>query len=396
MALKNNTWKLNQWYDQDVAGNVEYSGLKSLWVWGQNANGGLGQNQGPGQLAAVSSPVQIPGTTWSIDSFFPSTSTGATSIIPKTDGTLWSWGKNEHGECGQNIRTAPSNNGLSSPAQIGSDTDWSKSGTLSTQGWAIKTDGTLWMMGANGAGQLGQNDTNRRSSPTQIPGTTWSKCYGAQSATLGKKTDGTLWSWGYNSHGQLGLNNRTNYSSPIQIPGSWSVVDGGGCMGGIKTDGTLWCWGLNEKGQLGQNAGGDNAMRSSPVQVGSDTTWSKLSMVHKGLGAIKTDGTLWVLGGLGVGGWGLSLPDSFDGYSSPIQIPGTTWDTLSFSYRGHFATKTDGTRWGWGNNDFGSLGLNNTAQYSSPVQLPGFDPTDWLSVQGYGSTGKSTIATKQL
>ena len=26
MALKNNTWKLNQWYDQNVAGNASYSG----------------------------------------------------------------------------------------------------------------------------------------------------------------------------------------------------------------------------------------------------------------------------------------------------------------------------------------------------------------------------------
>ena len=291
MALKNNTWKLNQWYDQSVAGNADYSGEIQLWALGNNQFGELGQNN----ATKYSSPVQIPGTTWSKDSFFPSTYGSTTFIIPKTDGTLWAWGDNEHGELGVNNRTQ-----YSSPVQIGSDTDWSKGGTLSSGAWAIKTDGTLW------------------------------------------------------------------------------------------------CWGLNEKGQLGQNAGGDNAMRSSPVQVGSDTTWSKLSMVHKGLGSIKTDGTLWVLGGLGVGGWGLSLPDSFDGYSSPIQIPGTTWDTLSFSYRGHFATKTDATRWGWGNNDFGSLGLNNTAQYSSPVQIPGFDPNDWIDVQPIGSTGKSTIAIKQL
>ena len=46
MALKNNTWKLNQWYDQDVAGNVTYSSnIKSLYGWGRNNLGGvLGQN----------------------------------------------------------------------------------------------------------------------------------------------------------------------------------------------------------------------------------------------------------------------------------------------------------------------------------------------------------------
>ena len=34
MALKNNTWKLNQWYDQDVAGNVSYSGAQQLFTVG--------------------------------------------------------------------------------------------------------------------------------------------------------------------------------------------------------------------------------------------------------------------------------------------------------------------------------------------------------------------------
>ena len=33
MALKQNTWTLNQWYDQDVAGNVSYSGAPELWTW---------------------------------------------------------------------------------------------------------------------------------------------------------------------------------------------------------------------------------------------------------------------------------------------------------------------------------------------------------------------------
>ena len=38
---------------------------------------------------------------------------------------------------------------------------------------AMKTDGTLWVWGGNGAGQLGHNNRTRYSSPNQIPGTTW-------------------------------------------------------------------------------------------------------------------------------------------------------------------------------------------------------------------------------
>jgi len=45
MALKNNTWKLNQWYDQDVAGNVSYSTTSNeAWIWGNNQHGQLAQN----------------------------------------------------------------------------------------------------------------------------------------------------------------------------------------------------------------------------------------------------------------------------------------------------------------------------------------------------------------
>jgi alpha-tubulin suppressor-like RCC1 family protein len=56
----------------------------------------------------------------------------------------------------------------------------------------------------------------------------------------------------------------------------------------------LYSWGDNGFGQLGQNTS-ITLDRSSPVQVGSLTTWDK---VAGGLGlhsaAIKSDGTLWM------------------------------------------------------------------------------------------------------
>ena len=62
MALKNNTWKLNQWYDQDVAGNVSYStNIKNLFGWGRNDTGGI---LGDNSIVDKSSPTQIPGSTW--------------------------------------------------------------------------------------------------------------------------------------------------------------------------------------------------------------------------------------------------------------------------------------------------------------------------------------------
>jgi alpha-tubulin suppressor-like RCC1 family protein len=57
--------------------------LNSLFSWGSNGYGQLGQNT----TTNVSSPVQIPGTTWSSIS-----GGGNHSLATKTDNTLWSWG----------------------------------------------------------------------------------------------------------------------------------------------------------------------------------------------------------------------------------------------------------------------------------------------------------------
>jgi alpha-tubulin suppressor-like RCC1 family protein len=73
--------------------------------------------------------------------------------------------------------------------------------------------------------------------------------------------------------------------------------------------------------------------------------------------ATKTDGTLWAWGGNGNGQLGQNNTTQF---SSPVQIPGTTWSSISAGYYHSLATKTDGTLWSWGRNSYGQLGQNNT------------------------------------
>jgi alpha-tubulin suppressor-like RCC1 family protein len=97
---------------------------------------------------------------------------------------------------------------------------------------AIKTDGTCWLWGNNGSGQLGDNTTTTKSSPIQTisGGTNWAQIAGG-SHSMAIKTDGTCWLWGYNGYGQLGDNTITHKSSPIQtISGgnNWAQIAGGG------------------------------------------------------------------------------------------------------------------------------------------------------------------------
>ncbi len=344
-----------------------------LFTWGNNGTGILGLNDRTNR----SSPTQIPGTTWG---YFNSDSTSNNGIYYniKTDGTLWAWGSNTQGGLGQNDRTH-----RSSPTQIGTDTTWNKVHPVYYGALATKTDGTLWGWGNNTQGWLGLNNRTYYSSPTQIPGTTWSIAFSGTSIAGAVKTDGTMWMWGKNEYGQLGHNNRTAYSSPVQLPGTnWNTAAGGGPGSQVqviatKTNGTMWSWGFNNNGQLGLN---NRTYYSSPVQI-PGTTWGSLVEASRFVSfAGRTDGTLWAWGYNGQGNLGINESGGPSRYSSPVQIPGTNWGTNQNSFgSGAYsssALKTDGTLWTWGNNSEGSLGQNNGTYYSSPTQIPG---TNWKS-----------------
>jgi len=345
-----------------------------LWAWGYNSDGFLGQNN----RTDTNSPVQVPGTIWSKIRSAGTNNSGM--LATKNDGTLWSWGYNAHGQLGVNDTAK-----RSSPTQL-PGTTWSNNFCGGKGSLAVKTDGTLWSWGYNQTGNLGQNNTTNYSSPIQVGSdTTWSTTYN-QIAASGTntshviKTDGTLWAWGENQ-AKLGLNDNAHYSSPVQIPGTtWSMVDSNrSTVLAIKTDGTMWGWGTPQYGDLGLN---NKTYYSSPKQI-PGTTWRHVRSVSYGAAAVKTDGTLWTWGRSNWGSGAYNVGSSNQHYSSPVQVPGTTWNNILGGGNYHYiASKTDGTLWAWGNNQQGQLGQGNTTNYSSPVQVPG---TDWnYGASGYG------------
>ena len=359
---------------------IKVGDSSSLFSWGRNNEGQLGLNN----VAKYSSPTQVgSGVGWArLLNKGASASMYDISGAIKTDGTLWVWGDNVEGELGLNDRTD-----RSSPTQIPGS--WS-TGTTGGHGqgdmMCIKTDGTLWGWGTVQVGNLGLNTPHdtMNSSPAQIgTDTNWSKVRMGKETAVGSKTDGTLWVWGANDNGVLGLNapGTGNRSSPTQIPGTWSDsfdVGDAVSMTAVKADGTLWSWGSQSDGQLGQNEASTPSKRaySSPVQVGTDTTWGGAKIAHgsQSFGYVKTDGTLWMIGRNNYGKLGLN--SGTDSRSSPTQVPGTTWASISGSYTHYMGSKTDNTMWVWGENSDGCFGLNNQGgdSQSSPIQIPG---TNW-------------------
>ena len=297
--------------------------------------------------------------------------------------SLYVWGTNS-GTLGLN-ELAP----RSSPTQV-PGTQWSRE--IKDLPLTIKTDGTAWAWGNGGYGGLGQNDLITRSSPIQIPGTQWDRVgkHSNLRTSSAFKTDGTLWVWGHGGNGMLGHNETGPRSSPIQLPGTWNHVSSGeNIMYGSTTSGELYFWGRGLYGTHGQNHS-TNVSYSSPVQI-PGTGWNKVFAANGSYSGYftKTDGSLWALGDNDFGALGLN--DKVR-RSLPYQIPGTQWDTVYAGTQGVMATKTDGTMWVWGTGSAGVSGQGDTIPRSSPVQIPG---TQWAL--GYNRMARpfySTLALK--
>lgn len=348
----------------------------SLYSWGYNQLGEMGnstRSTTPPYYEQATPVLTSGGSSW-------------TSVVPgyfgvKSDGTMWSWG------AAQDTLSGLGTGGTrSSPVQIGALTNW-KQVTFCTGGGAVglavKTDGTMWVWGNNGAA-LGLNSTSGSvSSPTQIGSlTTWSFVGAGNNNAAAVKSDGTMWVWGRNNYGQLGLNNtEIEYSSPTQLGAStdWEAVSMDNyntVTGALKTNGTIWLIG----GSPYLYGGNSIPMASSPIQIGSLTNWDFLSrFMGQGPAWIKTDGTLWTCGTNYSGQLGLN---NRIGASSPVQVGAlTTWNYAAKARFATLATKTDGTLWSWGSKDYGLLGDTGLTR-SSPVQVG--VATTWKTVFGTG------------
>ena len=263
------TWK------QVDTGRFHTTAIKTdgtLWIWGYNLYGQLGDST----LVLKSSPVQTiaSGTTWK------QVAGGQwhTSAI-KTDGTLWSWGNGGYGQLGDsNLLTI-----RSSPVQtIALGNNWKQVSCGGFHTAAIKNDGTLWAWGQDSFGQCGNTvRITRRSSPiqTSATGTNWKQVSCGYQFTMAIKTDGSLWSWGNNGFGQLGDSTIVHKSAPVQVIGNatnWKQVSCGKIHhAAIKTDGTLWTCGYNINGQLGDST---DIRKSSPVQtIAGGNNWKSVS-----------------------------------------------------------------------------------------------------------------------
>jgi alpha-tubulin suppressor-like RCC1 family protein len=404
---------------QVSAGNTFAMGLKpdgTVWSWGDNVVGQLGD----GTTTNRTTPVQVcdAGETDPCANFLTGVNAvaggGAHAVALKPDGTVWTWGNNTDGQLGDGTatgrttpvqvceagETAPCANFLSNVIAV-------SAGVFHTM--ALKSDGTVWAWGDNAYGQLGNGSATDSSTPVQVCETgETAPCANYLSGvvavntqylhSMALKNDGTVWTWGNNLSGQLGDGTTTDRSTPVQVcqtgsapcttvlSGISSISAGQFHSTAGKNDGTVWAWGSNSSGQLGNATATSSTLPVTVCDAGETSPCANfLSGVSDAAGggdntlARKNDGTVWA--------WGLNLFGNLgDGTTTdrttPVQVcdAGETSPCTNFlsgvagiDAAGQFsiAVKNDGTVWAWGFNGAGQLGDGTTTDRIVPVQVSG-------------------------
>ena len=326
-----------------------------LWGWGNNNCGQLGNGTNWGAyntnrpFVVTNDVVTMAAGYWH-------------SLFLKADGTLWAMGTNSYGQLG-NGKTVSTNR----PIYVTNGVATVAAGTYHSL--FVKVDGTLWSMGRNNYGQLGNGTTNNSTLPVYVTNGVVAVA-AATSHSLFVKADGTLWSMGANNYGQLGNGTTNNSSLPVYVTngvaiapaaGSWSLF--------VKADSTFWAMGRNMAGQLGIGTSSDT---NRPVYVTNNVIFATgggtLSLFA------KTDGTLWGTGDSD--GMLFGNAQIFPGISTrrPINLTNNvatiaTTDTYYPSGCSFLFLKTDGTLWGVGGDAYGELGDGGSGDSSDyPVQ----------------------------
>ncbi|MBD2863349.1 RCC1 domain-containing protein [Paenibacillus oceani] len=195
-----------------AAGAYHTAALKSdgtVWTWGYNEVGSLGN----GTTENQASPVQVVGADGQGGlGGIAAISAGYHTVALSGDGTVWSWGYNKDGQLGDGT-----SRNQATPVRVRSETGSGELGDIAIISAGAfhttvqKNDGTLWNWGSNQYGQLGDGTASNRNLPAQVTGIGAAEGGSEVVAfasggyhTIGLVSGGRVQALGNNSYGQWG------------------------------------------------------------------------------------------------------------------------------------------------------------------------------------------------
>ncbi|MCJ1706624.1 Ig-like domain-containing protein [Microbacterium sp. VKM Ac-2923] len=239
---------------------------------------------------------------------------------------------------------------------------------------ALLEDGSVWGMGGNDRGQLGDGTTTSRASWAPVLNLS-----NVQQIALGYRasfallSDGTVMAWGWGQVGMMGTTSRSDRSVPTPVDSSvmknvTQIMANGYSAFAVTAEGSLYSWG---QGPLGDGSAPGSVSRSTPGKVAAlGTSVSTATIQNQAAVALLKDGSVWAWGANSDGQVG-------DGTTvhrgAPVQVIGMTSGVTSIVSGTvmAYALRSDGTVWAWGRGDQGSLGNGATTNSSTPVRVLG-------------------------
>jgi len=295
------------------AGGAFSLGLRSdgtVWGWGQNDLGELGD----GSVVDAHAPVQVPVPSGMVGV----AAGGAGGLAVRSDGTVWAWGENNAGQLGIGSDTGPdscrSAAGISVacsllPVQVSGLSGVVAVAAGGSSSYALRSDGTVWEWGGNGT-------TPDSDVPVQVSGISGVVAIaGGAFHALALESNGTVWAWGYNGVGELGDGSTTDSDVPVRVTGllrAVAIAAGQQHSLALLANGTVQAWGFNDDGQLGN---GTTTEENSSVPVAGISNVTEITAGEDHSAAVESNGTVWAWGQGADGGGGGSSGDE----DSPVQ-----------------------------------------------------------------------------
>ena len=329
--------------------------------WGANFSGEIGDGTTYNRLA----PMNVFG----LSSGIQAVSTGSEfSCALTVGGDVKCWGKNNYGQLGDGT-TIERHKPVS---VIGLSGKVIAITTGHLHACALTETHHVQCWGNNVYGQMGDGTTVSKPAPANVEGMTEDVIAmdAGEYHTCAVTSAGGVKCWGWNVYGQLGDQSTTQRLTPTDVFGLTSGVSdisaGGYHTCALTNAGGVKCWGLNHDGELGN---GQNTNSSIPVNV---------SGMAGGIVSVETgqEHTCALFASGKAKCWGKNQDGQLgDGTqidrNRPVAVAGlsSSVQTISTGYMHSCALLTSGNVKCWGYNAAGPLGNGTVVRQLTPVNV---------------------------